>query len=201
MRALIPALLLILSACDGGGSPAPEASSSQPSATQAAEPSATPAPPERFTSDYSRFSLEACTVTAEATEGESIDWRCPGRGGVLLFAHLGDHRMDLDAGDPTNDFASLGAFNDIGETIEWRFDRGTPVAVIFRYRDATPEGRAAGRTVLAVEKVGREGTRGCRMAHVAGSVPEANAKAREFADRAGEFACGKSEVTYLGDAR
>lgn len=200
MRALIPALLLALAACDRGGSPAPEPSP-EPAATQPADPAITAAPPPRFTSDYSRFSLEACTVTAEATEGESIDWRCPGRGGVLLFAHLGDGRMDLDAGDPTNDFASLGAFNDIAETIEWRFDRGAPVAVIFRYRDATPEGRAAGRTVLAVEKVGSEGTAGCRMAHVAGNVPEANAKAREFADRAGEFACGKDTISYLGDAR
>lgn len=200
MRAVVPALLLTLAACDGGGSPA-LAPSSEPAATQPADATTTTPVPARFTSDYSRFSLEACTVTAEATEGESIDWRCPGRGGVLLFAHLGDGRMDLDAGDPTNDFASLGAFNDIAETLEWRFDRGTPVALIFRYRDATPEGRAAGRTVLAVEKVGREGTTGCRVAHVAGSFPEANAKSREFADRAGDFACGKDTITYLGDAR
>ena len=69
--------------------------------------------------------LEACTITAEATEGEAST-ALSGARRSALFAHLGDGRMDLDAGDPTNNFSSLGAFNDIGETIEWRFDRGSP---------------------------------------------------------------------------
>jgi len=154
------------------------------------------------TSEYTRFNLDRCTVTSRATEGEYVEYSCSGRGDAGLFAALGDGRMDLDAGVRNERFEGLSAFNDIGAQIEWRLHGGVPVAIIFRYRDATPEGRAAGRSVLAVEKVGRPGAPGCRVAQLAGSTAQVNQRAREIADRtAPGFPCGRGQVTYIGNSR
>jgi hypothetical protein len=153
-----------------------------------------------YASAYTPFDLEACRVTGENPEGASVDYACPGRAGVPIFVHLGDGRFDLDAGIDGEEFVTLGAFNDIGERLEWRLHEGAPIAVIFRYLDVAPQGE--GRTVLAVEKIGRAGSPGCRVAHVAGDTPDANRIAREIADsRAANFRCGTDEMRVVGNAR
>lgn len=71
--------------------------------------------------------------------------------------------------------------------------------MIFRYVDVTPQGEE--RTVLAVEKIGREGAFGCPVAQIAGDTPQANARARPIADERAEiFDCTK-EPLYIGNAR
>lgn len=173
--------------------------------TPAAEPVADPAAEEPadaggYSSVYTDFDLEACRVTGESTEGASVDYACPGRADVPIFVHLGDGRFDLDAGVDGGEFMTIGAFNELGERLEWRTKDGVPVAVIFRYRDVTPQGE--GRTVLAVEKVGQAGAPGCRVAQIAGDTPDANDVAREIADtRAESFRCGRDEARIVGNAR
>lgn len=179
--------------------PAPTASTGQPPA--AADEATEDAPDSGgHASAYSDFDLETCRVTGENPEGASVDYACPGRGGVPVFVHLGDGRFDLDAGVANEEFMTIGAFNDIGDQLEWRMRDGAPFAVIFRYLDVAPQGE--GRTVLAVEKIGRAGAPGCRVAQIAGDTPDANARAREIADtRAAAFRCGTDEARIVGNAR
>lgn len=153
-----------------------------------------------YASAYTDFNLAACRVTGENPEGASVEYACPGRADAPLFVHLGDGRFDLDAGADGEEFMTIGAFNELGDRLEWRTKHGAPFAVIFRYRDVAPHGE--GRTVLAVETIGRPGAPGCRVAHVAGDTPDANGVARELADTVAEgFRCGTDEMRVIGDAR
>ena len=153
-----------------------------------------------YRSAYTVFSTDNCDVTRRETEeGEGVWWRCPGREGVPLFVTVGDGRYDVDAGVENEQFQTVGAFNDLGDTVEWRLHEEKPVAVIFRYLDVTEE--AGGRTVLAVEKVGRPGAPGCRVAQISGDTPNANREARRIADtQASDFDCA-AEPEYIGNAR
>jgi hypothetical protein len=171
-----------------------------PSAPAGSEVGTAEAEGSRYTSAYTPFELEVCRVTGENPEGASVNYTCPGYADVPIFLHLGDGRFDLDAGLDGDEFMTIGAFNDIGERLEWRLHDGEPFAVIFRYLDVAPQGE--GRTVLAVEKIGRAGSPGCRVAHVSGDTPDANRVAREIADgRTADFRCGADEMRVVGNAR
>jgi hypothetical protein len=157
----------------------------------------------RYSSAYTDIDLSACElVESEQEEGSWSVHRCDGFGGVPYWIAEGDLRVDVDAGLRSEDFQTLGAFNDVGARLEWRIDNqneGQPFAIIFRYRDVTQEGD--GRTVLAVESIGREGTAGCRVAQIAGDVPRANVRAREIADEAAQgFDCSQPPQ-IVGNAR
>ena len=189
-RVLAGSLALALAAC--GGEPANEP----------AEQAAPGAAPEQtgVASVYTDFDLAACTVLDEEREqGSSASYRCAGFGDVALFVQEGDGRFDLDAGVDDGTFQTIAAFNDIGDTVEWRLRDGRPVAIVFRYRDVTLE--RGGRTVLAVETVGADGAPGCRVAQIAGDTPEANLRARELADAAAQdgFVC-PAEPRLIGNA-
>lgn len=151
-------------------------------------------------STYTTLDLDKCQLVDEETEeGTGAEWRCAGFGEVPLIVEEGDGRFDVDAGIRNDRFETIGAFNSLGDNVEWRLRDGKPFAVIFRYLDATPE--AKGRTVLAVEKVGAAAAPGCRVAQVAGDVPDANQVARDLADsNAADFTCGTSEMAVAGNA-
>lgn len=197
---VLAASLFGLAAC--GSEPAPE---------PAAEPTAAPKPASAATagqpgeaigvsSIYTGLNLDTCELLyARPEEAGSAEWRCKGLGDLPLFVAEGDGRFDVDAGIEADRFETLSAFNMLGEKVEWRLKQGKPVAVIFRYLDATDE--ANGRTVLAVEKIGTAALPGCRVAHVAGNVPDANRVAREIADvSAATFVCGANEMKVVGEA-
>ena len=149
-----------------------------------------------FSSSYTDFDIEDCTILRqELEEGTSTEWQCPAANGVPIFAQEGDGRFDVDFGVDDQGFQTYGGFNDIGKRIEWRTKDGKPFAAIFRYIDASEQGR--GMTVLAVETIGSDGSPGCRIAQIAGDTDDPNAKAREFADAAfGKTAC--AETRYIG---
>ncbi|WP_379548425.1 hypothetical protein ACFCW2_04455 [Qipengyuania sp. DSG2-2] len=153
------------------------------------------------TFSYSKLDFDACDQidAAEEGEGEWAIWECPAVQGVPYWVAAGDGRYDLDVG-AEGEFETIGAFNDIAPTMEWRSEGGKPFAVIFRYKDVSME--SGGRTVLAVEKVGSGGEAGCRVAQIEGSYPSANEEARKLADaEARGFTCGSDEPTFLGNAR
>jgi hypothetical protein len=189
---LLAAALLGLAACGGEPEKAPDAAKtggeSAPAMTGLA-------------STYTVIDLEKCTLVSEQSEeGTSAEWRCAGFGDIPLIVEEGDGRFDVDAGVKNDRFETVGAFNSLGDTAEWRLRDGKPFAVIFRYLDATPE--AKGRTVLAVEKIGSAAAPGCRVAQIAGDVPDANQVARDLADsNAADFACGSSEMALVGNAQ
>lgn len=187
---------LALASCGGrdegsqtGDVPAPTA--------QQAELNAAP----QFASTYTDFDLAKCEVLSEEREeGSSAEYRCPGFGDLPLWVQEGDGRFDLDAGGDDGGFQTIGAFNDIGETVEWRLKDGQPFAMIFRFLDVTEE--ANGRAVIAVETVTGPGQPACRVAQIAGDTPDANQKARELADAAAVegYRC-PDEPELLGAAR
>lgn len=184
----------------------PDEQAAAPAAPAPAQPAekgkdaATAPDADGYASAYTAFDLAACRVTGEDPEGASVDYACPGHADVPLFVHLGDGRFDLDAGVDGEEFMTIGAFNELGDRLEWRTKDGAPFAVIFRYRDVAPQGE--GRTVLAVERIGSTGSPGCRVAHVAGDTPDANGVARELADTVAEgFRCGTDEMRVIGGAR
>jgi hypothetical protein len=187
---------LALASCGGrdegsqtGDVPAPTA--------QQAELNAAP----QFASTYTDFDLAKCEVLSEEREeGSSAEYRCPGFGQFPLLVQEGDGRFDLDAGGDDGGFQTIGAFNDIGETVEWRLKDGRPFAVIFRFLDVTEE--ANGRTVIAVETVTGSGQPACRVAQIAGDTPDANQRARELADAAAAdgFRC-PAEPERVGNAQ
>lgn len=211
------ALLAILAACsqEPDSPPAPERElsaatapevDSAPSATSdetpdGADPEGSALATDGLVSRYTRFDLAACEILREErVEGSFADYRCPGLPGIPLLVQEGDGRFDLDAGTNDDAFQTIGAFNDIGDTVEWRMRDGAPFAVVFRFLDRAMI--EPGRTVLAVEKVGTAGSPGCRVAQIAGDTPDANVRARALADRrAAGFRCGTDETLYIGRAR
>ncbi len=153
--------------------------------------------PERTA--YTRLDLDACTLVERVEEGDSATWTCPGHGDTALVVMTGDGRMDIDAGRDNRTFESLSAFNDIGDTVEWRLDdAGKAYAIVYRLRTATPEVKP--RSVLFVETVPGIGKPGCLLARIEGSVPQANIRARKAADAAADgVVCGKVAPLLLGE--
>jgi hypothetical protein len=144
------------------------------------------------TSVYTGLDLRRCVRTGSGEE-ESDAWRCPGYRGVPLFVLYGDGRYDLDAGADNGLWESRAGPNAPPARVEWRLRGGQPRAIIYRLR-LTGEGDA-GRSVLAVETVGRPGRwAGCLVAWVDGDVANANAIARARADGDhSRFRCGHDE--------
>ena len=143
------------------------------------------------TSTYSALDLDACeTVSVAHTgEGDFASYRCRGRYGVTLFVNEDDARYDVDAGVDNGVWESALQLNGLGPQLEWRLDGGRPFAIIYRY--TIPEALAGGRSMLAVESVGRPGRPGCLVAIIL-ARPETNLRARQIADsRARSFRCGR----------
>jgi opacity protein-like surface antigen len=148
-------------------------------------------------SAYSTVDLERCRLIDAIEEGDSAHWRCAGHGGVALHVLAGDGRFDVDAGADNGEWESLTPFNNPPERVEWRTRGGRPFAIIYRLRMATEEER--GRTVLGVESISQGARRGCLIAWIDGSTPDANAVARRIADeRALRFRCGRDEAARIG---
>lgn len=145
--------------------------------------------PAANASVYTSLDLDACRVIERIEEGESVRWRCPGRAGIPLFVSAGDGRFDVDAGSDNGEWESLGGFNRLGPRVEWRLRGRTPVAIIYRYILTGTEQPPGSR--LAVESIGRPGRPGCLVALIDGARADANALARDRADRLAErFRCG-----------
>jgi hypothetical protein len=146
------------------------------------------------TSTYSALDLDACETISVAHAGEG-DWaarRCRGRYGVTLFVNEDDARYDVDAGVDNGVWESAIQLNGLGPQLEWRLEGGRPFAIIYRY--TIPEAMAGGRSMLAVESIGRRGRPGCLIALIR-ATPAANARARQIADRrARSFRCGRDRA-------
>ena len=146
------------------------------------------------TSAYTTLNLDACEIVsvAHAGEGDWVNRRCPGRGGITLFVSEDDARFDVDAGVDNGEWESASQLHELGPQLEWRIERGRPFALIYRYIIA--EAMPGGRSMLAVESIGRSGRPGCLIALI-NATPNANARARQIADsRARTFRCGRDQA-------
>lgn len=152
-----------------------------------------------YSSAYTSFSKNDCVRVSGSAEASDGEFRCLGYKGVPLFLQDSDLRSDLDAGVANARFETTGPYNRIMDTIEWRMRDGKPFAIIFRYDVHHEIGPKP--TTLAIEKIGSTGAPGCRVAHIAGSSPNPNLRAREAADdTASDFVCGADKPQTVGDA-
>ena len=208
----IMALALALAACSQGSDApdtdaVPEEIAGEPSgeiADGAQSPDGAegdaPTSDDGFASAYTPLDLDDCDVLDRSIdEGNWVELRCAGYRGIPLFVSEGDLRFDVDAGVANENFQTVMAFNTLGDSVEWRLREGEPFATIIRYRDVGTPGST--RTILAVDRIGRPGAPGCRVAQIAGDTPGANRRARQIADaEAAAFDCAQ-EPRYIGDAR
>lgn len=165
-----------------------------------------PVSAQEMTSVYTELdSDKSCTVYASAEEGGG-DWAnmvCDGWRGYPVLLQYSDARESLyygypPAGDMAPVWESFASFNSTGKTVEWRLERrgehSLPVATIHRWFVSDDTGEDV--QVLVVEKVGQPYERdGCAMAYVvATGNPEANEKARNYADNLVHgFVCGADQ--------
>ena len=148
-------------------------------------------------SAYTKLGLDACPIVDQnLEEGSWTLVRCEGYRGRPVFVGEGDLRFFVwfDRRKSEEPLASqtLGPFNTIGETMEWRLRRvdgdWQPFATILRYKTSLNDDRDDGE-VLVVTQLRPGAT--CHIAYVdARSNKNANELAREAADRlAGTFDC------------
>lgn len=172
---LIAALLLI--GCQ-------EASSVAQNQVAAATPLAAGAPAR--SSRYTKVSEAACALVDQIEETGDFSRRCDGVDGWSLLWTSGDLRDDLTVqrGKVATalELPSLvanGAFDALGETVEWRGPAGgAPDLIVARVHVSGPEGTSdSGRLAIA-----RLGDHPCLVAIVPPG-PGQSARARAIADR------------------
>lgn len=183
-RSLGLAPLALLAACSGETASPP---ASDDAAGGPAAQAAVAAPEERFR--YTR--LTGCTLTRSAPdEAGFFEHECPGEGGYRLRHVEADLREDLvvlAAGGAEHDLGltmlARGAFNSLGETVEWRGDAPAggfaPAALIVRQtvmEDPDPNVPEVSYLVVA-----RLTPRPCVVGRVPPG-PEQNQRARALAD-------------------
>jgi hypothetical protein len=152
-------------------------------------------------------------AAADEPDGGGVSMVCPGYKGFDVYYKEGDSRVSVHYGHLADEviadaWESFGAFNSVGEKIEWRLDdSGVPLAAIHRYNLANfnPETGMADEAlkgeVLVISRVGgKDDKSGCFVGLVdARANKDANEIARKVADTlAAKFSCGKDMPEYHG---
>lgn len=156
-------------------------------------------------SAYTRLDLDkGCKLVASnPNEGGSAEWSCRGYKGMNVRVAEGDLRYFVsygpNAGNQRAANQTLGPFNTIHHTLEWRVEKQdgqwVPFATILRYFWES-DGRK-GQTLVVTRLDGDEA---CHVAHIkADGNPNANVEARRAADTlARTFDCATSQLdSYL----
>ena len=160
-----------------------------------------PAAAGAISSAYTSFDIKHCKVLDAANPAEEWggSWLCAGYGGLKVYVAEGDLREMLAYGrNPRKHCAatqSFSAFNSAFPTIEWRLDAGKPFAVIQRFSVSRPDDSDKSETWLAVTRL--EDGNSCRAAVIKGSMPKANALARQAADQSRGFDCLRDEARII----
>lgn len=156
-----------------------------------------------FTSAYTDLNLDRDCLVLEADDF-GVSWACPGYKGYPVHVSEGDLRFSVRYGfniDAEPGGQTLGPFNRLGETLEWRLSnesgRWLPVATIVRYHTADIDtGEDSGQVLVVTQLV--EGN-SCHIAYVdARANKDANELARAAADAAGNFDCGSDAIAMPG---
>jgi len=162
-----------------------------------------PAQAQQIESSYTDVDLNLCTVMESDDFGTM--WACPGLKGIPVMVSEGDLRMFVSYGlTSTTEKAAdqtLGPFNRLGDSIEWRVSNAEghwkPFATILRFFTKGEEGKPEGQ-VLVVTRIAPGAT--CHIAYVdALANADANELARQAADtKAKDFDCATGEPEYVG---
>ncbi len=150
------------------------------------------------TSAYTAYTIDKCKPTSANDTESSSEFTCIGLAGYDIYWAEGDLRTFVAYGNHGFEHCSaqqtFGAFNTLNKTVEWRLENGKPFAAIQRW-NVSDETATKTKSWLGVTRI--EDGNSCRVALVEGSLPGANGKAREAADRlARKFNCqtGTAEV-------
>ena len=140
------------------------------------------------TSGYTTFNLKKCNVLQAAAPEEEFSgsYLCHGHEGYKIYFAEGDLRSFLAFGKSPKDHCAthqtFSGFNSVDSTVEWRLNRGKPIATIQRWRVSyDPDNAEKIKSWLVVTML--EPHNSCWMARIEGALPNANAKARELADQ------------------
>jgi hypothetical protein len=155
------------------------------------------------TSVYTKYNLDKCPKldVGNTEEGDSGSWLCKGYGNLKIYFAEGDLRDMVAFGKSPKDHCAahqtFSGFNSVKSTIEWRLNKGKPIAAIQRWTVSFDlEDSAKTKTWLVVTRI--ESGNSCHMAVVEGALTNANIKAREIADSLAEkFECGVSSQTAI----
>ncbi|MBC8038554.1 MAG: hypothetical protein H7X89_15190 [Rhizobiales bacterium] len=154
-----------------------------------------------ITHAYTTYDIGKCTRTAAEAEESFGAFTCPGYKGYDIYWAEGDLRTFVAYGRNGFEHCSaqqtFGRFNTINTTVEWRLESGKPFAAIQRWNVSDNDDNTKIKSWLGVTRI--ENGNSCRVALVEGSLPRANAKAREAADRmARDFNCQTGLVEVIG---
>lgn len=148
-----------------------------------------------FTSAYTDLKSQCEPVAEGEAQGDDTPLRCEGYGGYELridFSAASSHLRAQPAGDDAGDAVDLAEqplHYDAKRKIEWRLADGKPFALIFR-ADKTKDGLDPAERWRPENKTGEtllvKGLKGFERIdfEVDARTPDANAKARELADKA-----------------
>lgn len=155
-----------------------------------------PAEARPFDSRYTRFDYEQCGELDSPEPGVVEMRRCAGPDGIAVTWIAEPDSSEVVPGQAAGDEPlGLSAFFEAGDTVEWRMAKrsGTisTIAAIVRYAHGDAIGRLD-RSRLVIYRIEPNG-RSCILGTVDGGRPNANAEARQLADRwSGGFVCGVS---------
>ena len=142
----------------------------------------------RSNGHYSKFktlNLDNCTIIQTAQDSENKTWLC-GNMPMDVYIHDGDGRQVIRLGGNSNYFLNGQPFNNIGQTLEWRYNGNNEiVAVIARYKY-----QSGALDRLAVIRTPDVNGGSCYIQLVpANAQPSQNEKARQIADNIGQYNC------------
>jgi hypothetical protein len=163
-------------------------------------------------STYTSTAKKNCKVIPPAKDDPDpgFDHICPGMAGLIVYNVEGDLREVVSVGrtrtaaqkEPAGQ-AFFGPFSSTTNTIEWRHPKGgAPFAIIQRWHladndDPGPDHRPRTKQMLVVTRLPPGPV--CHVAYVdVKANPNANEIARQAADKARDFACGKDKVRVEG---
>ena len=158
-------------------------------------PQTSPGNAQKFSSAYTDLKTQCKPITKDEPQGDDTPLRCVGYGGFEIRIDFSAASSHLNV-QPTNceceeriELATQPLHYDAKRKIEWRFAGGEPFAVIFRV-DKVKDGLDPAEMWRPENKTGEsllvKGLKGHERIsfEVDAKTPDANAKAREMADRA-----------------
>jgi hypothetical protein len=168
--------------------------------------------PAEIISTYTSTAKKDCKVMPPAKDDPDpgFDHVCPGMAGLVVINLEGDLREVVSVGrtraaarkEPAAQ-AFFGPFSSTTNTIEWRHPKGgAPFAIIQRWHladndDPGPDNRPRTKQMLVVTRLPPGPV--CHTAFVdVKANPNANELARQAADKARDFKCGKDKVRVEG---
>jgi hypothetical protein len=163
-------------------------------------------------STYTSTAKKDCRAIAPAKDDPDPGFHhiCPGMGGLIVSNIEGDLREVVSVGrtraaaekEPAAK-AFFGPFSSTTNTIEWRHPKGgAPFAIIQRWHladndDSGPDNRPRTKQMLVVTRLPPGAV--CHVAYVdVKANANANEVARQAADQARDFTCGKDKVRVQG---